>query len=479
MSSPTPGTAARDPHGTSTSTSPGASSSTSPGDSSSTSTSTSPGPGPGPATSTSTRPSRPARSAAAQEATRYQRQWFADLHQQVRDGAPLALVNADAPQEIFRAMGIPYVVNQWWASIVTAKKRTQDYLALVKERGYPDHTEQYSSISLGSAFDPHPEDAPWGGLPKPTILLAETTGDASRKIFDVWGEEPGVTFYALESAAENEVPVNWWELMPHRWEEAVGTDRLDLMVGELEGLIRFLETTTGRTFSETRFREVMDLVNEQEEWNLRTRDLVAAARPCPVSVNDSIPGVMVPQWHRGTVWARDAAKSFHDEVAAKVAAGDGICADERVRLMWVGRGMWSDLDFYRRFQEKHGAVFVWSMYLALAADGYLRYGDDQLRALAARFAALTDQLYTPPWSCEWYVKEARTHGVDGVVHLVSDDPRGSYFTTRALEAAGIPVLELHADNVDERTFDEAAVTATVEQWLADRVLPSAGGVSGD
>src|SRR5690606_25653858 len=331
---------------------------------------------------------------SALRATRHQKQWFADLRAEVAAGAPLALVNADAPQEIFRAMGIPYVVNQWWASIITAKRLGEDHLRRLRAHGYPDDSEQYNALPLGDVLEPDPTSAPWGGLPRPTIVLAETTGDASRKVFDIWGEQPGTTFYALESAAENAVPERWWELMPHRWEEAIGSDRLDLLVGELEGLIRFLETTTGRVFSETRFREVMDLVNEQEEWNRRTRDLIAAARPCPLEVTDGIPSVMVPQWHRGTRWGVEAAKAFHDEVAARVAAGTGVGVDERARLMFIGRGLWFDLDFYRRFQESHGAVFVWSMYLAIAADGYLRYGDDPLRALAARFACFSDQLYT-------------------------------------------------------------------------------------
>jgi hypothetical protein len=404
-----------------------------------------------------------ARLASATTATAYQREWFGRLRDEVDGGAPLALVNADAPQEIFRAMGIPYVVNQWWASIVAAKRQTQRYLGLLRDRGYPDYIEQYSATSLASAFETDPAQAPWGGLPKPSIVLGETTGDASRKIFDVWDAQPGVTYYPLESAAENEVPERWWELMPHRWEEAIGSDRLDLLTGELTGLIRFLEQTTGRVFSETRFREVLNLVNEQQEWNRRTRDLIAAARPCPIAVTDGIPSVMVPQWHRGTEWARDAARAFHDEVRDRIDTGVAVCPDERLRLMWVGRGLWFDLGFYQRFQQSHGAVFVWSMYLAIAADGYLRYGDDPLRALAARFAAFSDQLYTPPWSAEWYVKEARHHGVDGVVHLVSDDARGSYFTTRALRAAGIPVLELHADNVDARTGDD--LTARMTAWL--------------
>jgi hypothetical protein len=77
----------------------------------------------------------------------------------------------------------------------------------------------------------------------------------------------------------------------------------------------------------------------------------------------------------------------------------------------------------------------------------------------------------PPWSSGWYVEQARRHGVDGVVHLVSDDARGSWFTTRALTDAGIPVLELRADNVDPRTADENALTTTVAEWLDQRVSP--------
>ena len=49
-----------------------------------------------------------------------------------------SLVDADVPHELLRAMDIPYVVNQWWASICSAKQRAPHYLALLRERGYPD-----------------------------------------------------------------------------------------------------------------------------------------------------------------------------------------------------------------------------------------------------------------------------------------------------------------------------------------------------
>ena len=72
--------------------------------------------------------------------------------------------------------------------------------------------------------------------------------------------------------------------------------------------------------------------------------------------------------------------------------------------MWVGAGLWHDTDFYTAFEDSHGAVFVWSMYLAFGPDGYIRYGlDDPLAALASRTASFNEFLHNPPWAAEWIV----------------------------------------------------------------------------
>lgn len=411
---------------------------------------------------------RPRRLESAIAATAYQKQWFAELRERVAGGEPFALVNADAPQEILRAMDIPYVVNQWWASIVAAKRLGPQSLAALRERGYPDYVRQYDALPLG-AFDFAAEDAPWGGLPKPDIVIAETSGDSARKVFDLWAEREGIEFFPYERTGADPAPAKWWELVPHRWEEAFGSARIDLMAAENQLLVEKLEGLTGRRFEIDRLAEVMRRTNEQAEWNRDTRDRIAAARPTPISVNDSMPSVMVPQWHRGTQWAVDAAKALNTEVRQRIDIGAAVCPKEKLRLMWVGRGLWTDMSLYQEFQDRHGAVFVWSMYLAIAADGYARYGDDPIRALAARFVGLTDQLYAPPWSNDWYVKEARAHGVHGVVHLVADDVPGSHFTTEALENAGIPVLEIHASNADSRSTDSTRLRADIGAFLENRV----------
>ncbi len=401
----------------------------------------------------------------------HQRRWFASLRDQVAAGSPLVLADADVPHEVFRTLGVPYVVNQWWASICAAKQRGPVYLDALRERGYPDHVEQYSGMALGSVLAADP-DPPWGGLPPVSLFATQSWTDAHAAVAEAWTAELDVPSFAFSKAVDTALPERWWERVADEWEEVIGTARVDLMVDELRELIDVLERRFDRRYDVARLARILDLANEQQEWSRRTRDLLAATSPAPLDIVDSIPAVMIPQWHRGTEWARDAAHSFHDEVEEAIRRGDAVVPDERIRLMWIGRGLWFNLGLYQHFQERYGAVFVWSMYLAVAADGYLRRGGPPLRALAARFAAFTDFLGMPGWAEGWYVAEAQRHGVDGVVHLVSPESRSSWFTTRALEEAGVPVLEIDANNADARRWDERAFVAALEEFIEGRVARS-------
>jgi len=396
----------------------------------------------------------------------WQRDWFASVRKAVAEGSPFAVVNANAPQEILRALDVPFVVNQWWASIVAAKQQSQRYQSLLRAHGYPADVEAYSAQGIAAAFDADADNAPWGGLPRPDFVHAVASSEPTAKLFEQWAEEIGADCYVYERTIDPRPDLysDWWDQLPGSWEQAVEQERIDLMVAEMREVIARIEVKTGRAFSETRFAEVMALVNEQEEYYRKTRDLVARTVPAPIGVVDSMPATMVPQWHRGTEWARDAAKAFYEEVRDRVDNGLAAAPNEQVRLMWVGRGLWSEMGFYQKWEESHGAVFVWSMYLALAADGYIRDlsgGQDPLRALASRVVCMGDELRMPTWAGPWHVHEAETHAVDGVVALQDADP----FVVRALRTAGFPVLELTADNFNREGEDAAAIEAAITAFI--------------
>ncbi|MBN1848081.1 MAG: 2-hydroxyacyl-CoA dehydratase [Deltaproteobacteria bacterium] len=404
------------------------------------------------------------------DANAYQKAWFKDLREKINNGESYAIVSADAPHEIFHAMDIPIVTTQWWSAVIAAKQLSSYYFDLLNERGYGKDLCRYCSLPLASAMDHNPEMAPWGGLPKPTVIVARLTCDAMQKVYDLWAKEMGAPFFPFENPGSTVMYPRWWEKCRYDWEALYETRRLDVMVEDLKALIRFLEIQTGKTFSYSKFVRIMDRINEQEEIYDKIHDLVAKTVPCPISITDSIPSVMNPQWHRGSQWALDMTKQFYEEVKACVDQGQAACENEKIRLMWIGAGLWFNTGFYNAFEEKYGAVFVWSMYLALAADGYIRYPtSDPLRALASRFVSMNEQLHMPPWMNEWLVKEAKLHKINGALILTPTNCKhsggGTYFTKKALEKAGIPTIDIWADMVDAREWDNDQMIDLVSEFI--------------
>jgi benzoyl-CoA reductase/2-hydroxyglutaryl-CoA dehydratase subunit BcrC/BadD/HgdB len=409
-------------------------------------------------------------------AAAHQKAWFAKLRADVFEKQkPYAIVQADMPLELFHAMDVPVVSNQWWAAMVAAKRLAPYYLDNLNAMGYHDGLCRYCSLSLASTLAStiagDPTQAPWGGLPKPALLSARLTCDCIQRVFETWASQFGAPFVPLDAPGASQLPPRWWELSRRRWRELFEDHRLDFMVVQFRSLISTLEIVTGNGFDLERLRALMEGVNRQEEYFEEVRDMICTAPRTPVRMHEQVSNVMAAQWLRGSEWAIAHARSFRDEVKQRVDAGIAAFPSERLRLMWVGAGLWHDTAFYTAFEEEYGAVFVWSMYLAFGPDGYIRYGlDDPLRALASRTVSFNEQLHNPPWANEWIVDQAKKHRIDAALVLEPLGTRpsatGNRFIERALESNGIPVLPIAADMVDARGWDGPAMRQTVARFLA-------------
>ena len=413
---------------------------------------------------------------AAAESAKYQKEWFKHLRARMEAGEPLAYINADVPMELLRAMDVNYVVNQWWSAICGAKQLAPRYLPLLEQAGFRSDLCSYCATALGESLDR--EDAsvgPWGGLPSPTMAITRLACDCQGKIFSLFAKNHGAALHTMENSSPRKLPTNWWELAQDNWEALYDKDRLDMAVAELRELAEFVEHECGHKFSEDRLAEVMALTDVQEGWYRKTRDLIADTSPAPVSVVDTINAVMQAQWHRGTRWAADHAAGLYREVEALAASGHAAAPNEKYRLMWLGRGLWHDFSFYQNFEESYGAVFTWSMYLAMGADAYLRsgYEKDPLRALAARYIGLEDFLHCPPWNSQWFLKEAKRNRIDGVVYMAPENctqaVEGTHFIVKTLEEAGIPVLLFRADPVDSRKWSRERMSDEVSNFIETRI----------
>jgi benzoyl-CoA reductase subunit B len=404
-----------------------------------------------------------------------QKEWFAQLRRDVFENhRPYAILQADMPFEIFQVMGLPAVSNQWWSAVIAAKRLAPKYLDAMNAMGFDEGLCRYCSLSMACTLEGNPSEAPWGGLPKPALIAARLTCDCIQRVFSTWAEALKTQFFALDNPGATELPPRWWELCRHRWRELFEQHRLDLTVAQFHALIRELERITGRKFDPQALRALMEGVNRQEEYFEEVRDLICNAPKTPVRMNEQITNVMAAQWLRGSDWAIQHAKIFRDEVKSRVDAGIAAYPGEKRRLMWVGAGLWHDTDFYTAFEEKYGAVFVWSMYLAFGPDGYIRYGlDDPLQALASRTVSMNEQLHMPPWANEWIVDQAKRHRIDGALVLTplgtKPSATGNRFIERALERSGIPVLPVFTDMVDPRNWKAAEMIERVGRFIEERL----------
>ncbi|MBN1366549.1 MAG: 2-hydroxyacyl-CoA dehydratase [Dehalococcoidales bacterium] len=396
----------------------------------------------------------------------YQKEWFMKIREKAKEGIPYGICNADECEEIFTAFGMPAIVTQWWIGIIAAKRMSTHYSSILAEKDW-DMNHYDGSLGLAVALEDDPLIAPWGGLPKQAIIIGSTIGDPCLTLKEIWAREIGCPCFPLEIVApiNTPLPPRWWEKIRDHWDEIIDPKSLDFRVEQYKELIKFIELTTGLRFSLSRLNEVNSLINEMEDYFKAARDLIAKTVPCPVTLSDQLSSYTPIQWHRGTPEARDFAKMFYEEVKERVDTGQAAYPKEKIRLMWLSVGLWTNTAFYQYFEEKYGATFVASMYLSLGADCYARnvHNNDPLRAIAGR------NIFLGIENNEFLVKEAKLHKCNGAVRF-KDRGDSPSLQTLAFEKAGIPVCEIPGSNVDLRQWRDEEVKFTLSQFIEKRLL---------
>jgi benzoyl-CoA reductase subunit B len=384
----------------------------------------------------------------------YQRAWLEDARNAAQNGAPFAISNSDESEEIFTALGIPVLVINYWNFIIVSQGKAKHYSDLLEARGFPG--PHFFGLGLASTLDP--ENAPWGGLPKPAVLVGSTRSESELRVTEMWARELKCPFFPLDfnfaSGAKRIPPKRWWERIRDDWENLVDPDRLDLRVQQNKELIRYLETITGRTFSLLQLSQVMERVNQQMDQWTAVSDLIAEAPVCPVSLRDQL-AMYQTMWHRGSEKALEFINAYYQEVKERVNSGINAYGTTKYRLLY-----WSMLQeppFHAFLQERYQAAFVACDYSS-TPQFYARtvHNNDPLRALSARHLFLF--LHTP----EWAVWTARRFHCDGVI-AIEPPSRVASANQIACENAGIPFLAVPGVKDDEQT--RAALSTFIEHRL--------------
>ncbi|MHA6623526.1 2-hydroxyacyl-CoA dehydratase [Pseudonocardia sp. DLS-67] len=370
----------------------------------------------------------------------HQRRWLDDVRSEAARGHPFLVCTSDEAEEMANALGIPVLVINYWNFVISAGGRAAALTEALHRHGYPGP----HFFGLGLAASLHPELAPWGGLPTPTLVVGSTRNESELRVTELWARALGCDCYPLDfnfSSPERRVPPdNWWELIRDHGEDLVDPDRLALRLDQNRHFLAELEARTGRALTPDALAETMDLVNRQMDVMTRAADLIASAPRSPVSLRDQIAAYQ-STWHRGTPTGLALAQDYLADVEARVADGVGAYPRERRRLLFWS--MTGEPRFHAQLREAHDAVLVGSPYAAMPATYARTVHGDPLRALTARQLFLFDMRST-----SWMIAQARRHRADGVIAVERPSPHPSRFA-RACAAEGIPFLALPNEHDDQ------------------------------
>ena len=373
----------------------------------------------------------------------YQRKWLEETRRRVSQGEPFVICHGDDFEDECNIMDIPVIVINYWNSVIGVKRMVEYYTDVLAKKGYP---VDGVALGLASTLDNKPEIAPWGGLPKPAVIVGGRRYDLEMRVLEIWAREYGCTIWPLEftlgTSIEKPPEPRWWERRKDHWDEMIDPPKLDVRVEEEKGLIRFLEVTTGKKFSIAKLNQAMELRNEQMEYWGKVRDLIAETVPCPVSLRDQL-AMYQAMWHRGTTEGRDFIKAYYEEVKERVEEGVSACPNEKLRLMLIEG---TPPAWERYVEEKYGAVCVCSFFSSIPIDAYARtiLNNDPLRTLAGCHMLLFSRTY------DWYLKDAMIHKCNGIVgagwHMSG--------AARFCEKAGMPVCEIprYSDDPEVRSI---------------------------
>lgn len=268
-------------------------------------------------------------------------------------GKAVGYVNVFAPTELFYAMDVIPIYPENHAVFIQARKLTETLEGAERE-GYLPGLCSYALADLGHLQTGR---SPVGGLPKPDFLLTTNAQCGTlTKWFERISEHFGVPLFLID------VPFSGGNPDHRHCESYVRT--------QLEELVRFLESVSGKPLDRQKLADVIDISNQTISlW----KEIVesAALIPAPLSVFDQFFCMAPIVAQRGTTVALHFYRQLRDEIRERAGRGVGAIRGEQHRLYWDSLPLWHDLKWLSELLTSFHACLVSTIYTLPWAEFHL------------------------------------------------------------------------------------------------------------
>lgn len=274
--------------------------------------------------------------------------FYADGHAAKAEGRPVGWIPPmNGLIELFYAMDIHPIFPENWAPLCAAMGTSAGNFAYAERRGYSSDLCGYFRNNIGYALEGIKEkNQPLEGLPAPDFLISFGAGCIpTMKTFQVLCDNFDVPVFRAD--------------LPQVAMEDIREHHIRYGVTQIRRLVEFLEGLTGKKLDLDRLSQAVAYTDEAcRLWD----EIMETRRNVPAPFSAAEIGIMfVMVTRHGTPIAVDFLRDVLEEVNGKVARGEGVIPNERVRLFWDNIPLWYNMRLFNYF-EKWDAVVVAETY---------------------------------------------------------------------------------------------------------------------
>lgn len=375
----------------------------------------------------------------------YQKILEASLNQE-----PLAASGLFVPIELFRAMDIAYMLNEYH-SIFFAMTNMQEglrYMDIGEGYGLSNEICSPHRVAIGLAKS--------NKVPRFHFAVnTATTCDQTLKLYENLGHLLGIPTFMIDT--------------PYGF-----TRRdIDYAKKEIEGMIQFLEEQTGRKLDYGRLKELLRLSKTLYDYWERICELRKSI-PCPIGSRDSIKDFGVIWTAAGTPEGVRYFEARYQEIKDRVDRKEGAIPNEKHRIAWLYALPLFDLSIADWMEEEHEAVLAMDSFSYVNPEIQL-YPEDPIDFLARKplkegFVQLTYGDGSVTGFSKIMAQQVKDYHADVAMILAHWSCRQYCATIKQLrddvtQLTGVPFLIIDGDLLDPRVVSSTQMKDKISQFF--------------
>ncbi len=358
------------------------------------------------------------------------------------------------PQEIAETLGLVVLYPENHAAGIAARHQADPFLQECEGAlGYSNDMCAYAKVNLAYASVLNGEaevELPDGGkMVRPDFLLL--TNNICNQL----------TKWYENLARQLDIPVFFIDTCYNPYDYVTET-RVRYVRAQIDQLIQDLCAFTGKTWDDTRFREVMAISQRNSELWERANGLLDH-KPAPIGGFELFNYMSAMVCNRGKPSTTAIMEQLNAEMEESIRKGTSTFpVEEEFRVSWDGIACWPYLSHNLRTLKKYGINMVASSYGKAWA---IQYDDLDGMARAYCFASTNGDNLTTMLSRR--LEALQRFDCDGTIYHVNRsckvmDCQMMEVQRQLSELAGVPFTSFDGDQADYRNYSEAQFETRIQ-----------------